>query len=108
MQAYQYQPLDADLEEIRLIELMPGSFEENLRVRIYNVQLLPPVIKRQIAGYTFRSLKGVYRTIRSFEQRSTIDICSVRVRTSLVSLVSSLSSPPPDLIDVLYCAISLS
>jgi hypothetical protein len=47
MQRYQYQPLNADLEEIRLIELMPGSFEEDLRLRIHNVSLLPPVVKRQ-------------------------------------------------------------
>lgn len=46
MQEYQYQPLNADLEEIRLIELMPGSFEQDICFRIYNAPLLPPVVKR--------------------------------------------------------------
>lgn len=46
MQKYQYQPLNVDLEEIRLVELMPGGFADDLCLRIYNVPLLPPVIKR--------------------------------------------------------------
>jgi hypothetical protein len=47
MQQYQYEPLNTDLDEIRLIELMPGGFGDDIRLRIYNAPLVPPIIKRQ-------------------------------------------------------------
>lgn len=46
MQQYQYESLNTDLDEIRLVELLPGSFEDDLRLRIYSVPLVLPVIKR--------------------------------------------------------------
>jgi hypothetical protein len=47
MQQYQYEPLNTDLDEIRLIELMPGSFGDKICLRIYNAPLVPPIIKRR-------------------------------------------------------------
>lgn len=46
MERCQYLPLNTDLDEIRLIELMPWSFQEDLRMRICNVPLLPPLVER--------------------------------------------------------------
>lgn len=46
MQQYQYESLNADLDEIRLVELMPGSFGDDVRLRIYNTLLVAPIVKR--------------------------------------------------------------
>lgn len=46
MQQYQYEPLNANLDEIRLVELMPGSYGDDVHLRIYNTPLVAPIIKR--------------------------------------------------------------
>lgn len=51
MNTYQYRPLDAQQGEIRLFELLPGSFDDPIRIAIFTTPFIGPEIVRLNSGY---------------------------------------------------------
>jgi Heterokaryon incompatibility protein (HET) len=43
MSSYQYEPLQSASQEIRLVHLLPGRFEDDIKVRILHSPFLPPI-----------------------------------------------------------------
>ncbi|KAF2442642.1 hypothetical protein P171DRAFT_522385 [Karstenula rhodostoma CBS 690.94] len=61
LQEYEYRPLDADAQEIRLIRLLPGTFDDELVVEIFHTPFVEPEPAKDIR----LDLREIRKTLRT-------------------------------------------
>ncbi|PQE21340.1 heterokaryon incompatibility protein [Rutstroemia sp. NJR-2017a WRK4] len=82
MGSYRYQPLRSALQEIRLIHLFPGEFEDPIKLRILHSTLpLPPTSPPKEKGIQIDSLRTLLSWPLEIEETEDGDIIVIDVRT---------------------------
>lgn len=76
MPAYQYRPLDAKSSDMRLLTLLPGDFNADIRFRISHIPLVAPVethARRLSKDELERSVPDGWRVYQTLEDRYLFD-----------------------------------
>ncbi|KAJ9629311.1 hypothetical protein H2203_001684 [Taxawa tesnikishii (nom. ined.)] len=71
MTAYKYCPLDVELQEIRLLKLLPGTFDDDIRCEMFHAPLREPANSEQLPKVTVQELQKTLP--RGWEVYETID-----------------------------------